>query len=566
MTTTPAIAVTRFAPSPTGHLHIGGARTALFNWAWARKLGGHFVLRIEDTDQARSSDDSTRRIIQDLAWLGMDWDEGPTLETTGATLGGDPRTVGPFFQSKRLDLYRKYLDQLLEADLAYHAFETPDELKERRDQARRDKRPYRYNRAALDIPRTERFKRAAAGERCVIRFLVKNEPVTIHDEVLGDVTIAAGELDDFVIRKADGYPTYHFAVVVDDELMGVSHVVRGQEHLINTPKHAVLQRALGFKTPTYAHLPLIFNAQGGKMSKRDKDKAVRKVCRDADLAAPPAGTIDADTFSAWLKDKNRQLDTGDLLALAAAVGVTLPEIDVEDFRAAGYLPEVVCNYMALLGWSPGDDLEKFDMNFLAENFSAARVGKTNARFDYKKLLAFNNDAICEMNDNVFADRWWKWARQFAPDLLAALGAADAINDRFRLLAEASRPRSKTFRDAAVGARFLTIADDAIEYNEKAVVKTLLKNDAAGLVILRHLRADLANCEDWSPPSLHALIDSFAEFHEMGMGKVAQPLRVALTGSTVSPPIDASLAVLGKASVLDRIDRCLSVIASPASAD
>jgi len=313
--------VTRFAPSPTGHLHIGGARTALFNWALARRLGGHFLLRIEDTDQSRDAGpESVLGILRGLHWLGLEWDEGPAPDLT---LDRDPRGVGPFFQSRRRAGYDAALQRLLDADLAYHAFETPAELAVLRDEAKREKRPFRYNRAALDIPRAERFSRAET-EPHVVRFRTPDEEVVVRDEVLGEVRLAPGEIDDFIIVKADGFPTYHFAVVVDDEAMGVTHVVRGQEHLINTPRHVLLQRALGYRTPVYAHLPLIVSPSGAKMSKRDKDRVVRQACRDAGISEPPPGTVEPAEFTAWLKDKNRQMAQGALSRLAAALGVTVP--------------------------------------------------------------------------------------------------------------------------------------------------------------------------------------------------------------------------------------------------
>jgi len=397
-----------------------------------------------------------------------------------------------------------------------------------------------------------------------VRFLVPDGAITVHDEALGEVVVEGEEVDDFVIRKADGFPTYHFAVVVDDELMGVTHVVRGQEHLINTPKHILLQQALGFSTPTYAHLTLIFNVDGSKMSKRDKDKAVRKVCKEKGVTAPPIDEIDAAEFAKWLKDKNRQLDTKNLTALAAELAVELPAIDVEDFRDAGYLPEVVCNYIALLGWSPGEDLEKFDMDFLAEHFSADRLGKTNAQFDYKKLRSFNSNAIGAMPDDEFAQRWWSWCATYAADLLSVLDATTEPSDRFRLLAQATRPRCKTFRDGALGGSFLLTKDDEVVYNDKAVQKVLLKNECDGLNTLRQFTEVLEKIEPWTTETLHSAIESFAADHEIGMGKIAQPLRVALTGSAVSPPIDATLAVLGKTSVLARVRRCLETISAACS--
>jgi glutamyl-tRNA synthetase len=269
--------VTRFAPSPTGHLHIGGARTALFCAAYAGGASGRFVLRIEDTDQKRSSEAAAAGILDDLVWLGITWDDGPTYSDGAHGCGGDDRGVGPFYQSQRREHYGKHLDRLIDAELAYPAFETPEELAEMRKAAEAEKKTFIYRRPA-DYDHAAALKRAESEEH-VIRFRMPEAPVTVRDEILGEVTFPYEELDDLVIRKKDGFPTYHFAVVVDDELMGVTHVVRGQEHLNNTPRHIALMNALGFRVPVFAHLPLIFNADGSKMSKRDKDKAVRSAVK-----------------------------------------------------------------------------------------------------------------------------------------------------------------------------------------------------------------------------------------------------------------------------------------------
>ncbi len=554
--------ITRFAPSPTGHLHVGGARTALFNWAYARGRSGVFLLRVEDTDQARSSEASMRGILEDLAWLGLDWDEGPEFEMTGRNFGGDPRGVGPFYQSQRLEQYNAAIERLIERELAYHAFESPEELEAKRKAALSAKKPYRYDRAGLEIPKEERIKRAADGEPHVVRFRCPDERVTVSDEVLGDVTVAPEEIDDFILRKRDGFPTYHLAVVVDDEAMGVTHVVRGQEHLYNTPRHVSLQRALEYRIPAYAHLPLIFNPDGSKMSKRDKDKAAREACVKMGENAPPAPEIGGAEFSAWLKDKKRQLDGEQLAALADALDLELPEIDVADFRASGYLPEALCNYLALLGWSPpaeaGKDIEKFDNAFLAKWFDLPRIGKTNARFDRRKLLAFNGDAITEMSEGEFRDRWRRWCARYEPTIIERLEEAT-----FNLLAEAVRPRSKTLKEATESAWFAVIPDDQVAFDEKAVFKTLHKNDGEGLEVLRGVRARLEALDDFSTERIQSELNAFAEQRGVGLGKVAQPLRVALTGSTVSPPIDATVAAIGKESGLARIDRCLSECAVPA---
>ncbi len=548
--------ITRFAPSPTGHLHIGGARTALLCWAFARKAGGKFVLRIEDTDQTRSSESSMLGILEDLAWLGIEWDEGPTLEYDGKTLGGDPRGVGPFFQAQRLDLYNAHIRQLIEEGKAYPAFESPEELEARRKEAIAAKTGYKYNRAGLEVPLADRIARMDAGEPHVVRLKMPDEPITVYDEILGEVTVGPEEFDDFIIRKRDGFPTYHLAVVVDDALMGVTHVLRGQEHLINTPRHIALQQALGFDTPTYGHMPLIFNPDGSKMSKRDKDKLAKKAVKEQKIEASPMDSVSDEDFAAWLKDKARQLASDDLIALAKVLGITLPEIDVEDFRAAGYLPGALNNYLALLGWNPktknedGTDLEHFDMDYLASHFTMGGMSKGQSKFDRVKLLSFNSDAIVALTDEDFAKLWHQWAAQYDKPLAQRFDEAAMLT-----LAPAVKTRCKTLADGRGVVGFALMADGAIVYDGKAVHKALIKGDKKGLELLIGFKAVVEGMDDFSPEAIEAAVKDYAESQGVGMGKVAQPLRVAATGGAVSPPLGQTLAILGKKSVLARIGGC-----------
>ncbi len=510
MSQTHATVVTRFAPSPTGALHVGGARTALFSWAFARRHGGRFIIRIEDTDQARSSPQSTRDILRDLAWLGIDWDEGPTLD---AAAGGDPYAPqaqrgehGPYFQSQRLHLYRQHVQQLLDAGLAYH-------------------------------------------DEGAVRFRMDRD-ISFEDEVFGPISVAAADLEDFVILKADGFPTFHLAVVVDDALMRVTHVIRGQEHLSNTPKHVALQDALGFARPSYAHTPSIMNPDGSKMSKRDKAKTARAAAKSANLTAASADEgIDPDALAAFLDKKSDAMDV--TVWVASKLGLKLPEIDVADFRASGYLPEVLCNYIALLGWNPGNNVEKFDHAFLAEHFSLERVGKANARFDRDKLLAFNADALAALPVERFAARWREHLQRKGSPFLAKFDEAT-----LGALAAVYQPRAKTLNDPEALGAFFVVEDEALVYDAKAVAKVLHKNDNAGLTVLAELRERLETCESWDAAMIHALLERHANETGRGMGEIAQPLRVAVSGSTVSPPIQDTLVILGKASTLARIDHCL----------
>jgi len=578
--------VTRFAPSPTGHLHIGGARSALFCWAFAKRSDGRFMIRIEDTDQARSSDESARGILEDLAWLGIEWDDGPALKMAdGRTIGGASRPVGPYFQAQRVPTYHAYIEALVKSGRAYPAFENAGDLEVKRKAAVAAKQTYRYERPADIEPgvfNAARWEQAKTQPH-VVRFLALHEEVIVPDQVLGDVKIAAGELDDFVILKADRFPTYHFAVVIDDELMGVTHVMRAQEHLANTPRHVAMQKALKrldngqpFRTPVYAHMPLIFNVDGTKMSKRDKAKAARAAIQarikqepalTPELLAQRLGLAAADVAGFLAKDN-------DSLEVASAIGrvynVALPEIEVADFRAAGYLPEPICNYLALLGWNPGmklpdgKDLEKFDNIFLSQNFAIDRIGKTNSKFDRAKLLSFNADYIGAMTDDVLADRMLAWLAEFEPTSAAHLAAIP--RDRLAILAAAIKPRAKTLRDGLKSAGFMFRDDDANDFDTKAVEKHILADDSTGarrgLTLLREFRESLNAMLDFTPAGLAAHLDAFAQAHALpNPGPIAQPLRIALTGAAVSPGLGETMAALGKLSCLKRIDTCLRTVAA-----
>ncbi len=609
--------VTRFAPSPTGHLHIGGARSALFCWAFAKRAelehqarggqpggGGKFMIRIEDTDQARSSDESARGILADLQWLGILNDLGPYIDADGKIREHDWADAhgAPYFQARRVPIYNSYVESLIKSGRAYPAFETPEETEALRREFVARKQTFKYPRPA-DVKIGEfneaRWKRALAGDRHVVRFAMDDQPIVVHDQVLGDVKIAVGEVDDFVIRKADGFPTYHFAVVIDDELMGVTHIMRAQEHLANTPRHVAMQRALkrldtgeNFRTPVYAHMPLIFNMDGTKMSKRDKAKTARKALKDAiakDKSITPAAlapklALDEKLLADFLAAENDNIDVA--AAIAKHFNIILPEIEVDDFRRNGYLPEAIINFLALLGWNPGmkmedgKDLEKFDMDFLARNFAIDRIGKTNAKFDRAKLLSFNADAIGKLSDADFAARWRAFLAEYEP---AALAKLDARGSRAALiLATIIKPRAKTLRDALIAARFALTSDTDYPFDPKSLDKLRAApamqypggNAGAAIApaaplpsgrdLLNATRASLATipASSWNPPSVHTALEQLAISLNLGtdnaaVGKLAQPLRIAVTGTTVSPGIAETLAILGQPSTLARIDRCLA---------
>jgi len=476
----------RYAPSPTGYLHVGGARTALFNWLMARQNRGTFILRIEDTDTDRNVPGADRKMMSDLRWLGLHWDEGPEV--------GGP--CGPYYQTQRLDIYRTHIRQLLDAGQAYYAFETPEELQAMREQAQAARRAFRYPRPA-NLPTDEDARRAREqGRPVVVRFRMPAEDCTVHDRVMGDVTVAAEEMDDFIIQKADGMPTYHLAVVVDDALMGITHVLRGQEFLAQTPRHIALQRAFGFPTPVYAHLPLIMDMKGRKLSKRDGD------------------------------------------------------VEVHAFRQAGYLPEVLVNFIALLGWSPGRDRERMTIEEMVQLFSIDRIGRTNARFDRDKLLAFNTDAVAAASlERLLAG--FKDYISVNPE--TAFGGLDdaALSELLRL-----NRGFRTFRDIETRSGFLYRPDDQIAYDPKAIKDVLHKGEQAGIRMLQMLLPRLEAAEPWNAATLQALLDRACAEQNVGMGKVAQPIRVAVAGTTISPAIVDTLVVLGKTRTLARIRRCL----------
>ena len=546
---------TRFAPSPTGYLHIGGARTALFNYLLARRLGGTFILRIEDTDQTRNIAGAERKLIDDLRWLGLDWDEGPDA-------GGD---FGPYYQSQRLDLYRDAARRLLDAGQAYYAMETAEELDAMRKAAmQRGERGFRYPRPKSFPSEADAQKARDAGRPVVVRFAMPDRDFVIKDEILGNVDVGASELSDFVIVKADGWPTYHFAVVVDDGAMQITHVLRGQEHLLNSANHIGLQEALGLPTPAFAHLPIVLNKDGSKMSKREKDKVVRSAVAaalkdgriDDARVLSLSGCADLDELANWRQEKI-QLDSGSLQRLARELAVTIPEIDIHDFRVSGYLPEVLVNFIALLGWSAGDDREKYTLAELCAAFSLERINKSSAKFDREKLLSFNTDALtaADMNRNLAGLRDYLGVNEDSP--LRALD--DAMLTRLIEINVGVR----TYRQLEEKCAGMFVSDKQLAYDQDAVKKWLLKGDAAGLRLLQEMRGELGSAADWTPAALEELIRGFAEKQGAGLGKVAQPIRIALTGSTISPPIFDTLAIVGRERSLARIDRLLVRLATGA---
>ncbi len=539
--------VTRFAPSPTGYLHVGGARTALFCWLMARHNKGRFILRIEDTDQKRNTPTATQQVMQDLQWLGIHWDEGP-LNADGSEYRGDN---GPYLQSQRMEIYNRYLKQLLDEGKAYYCFETQQELQELREQAMREKKSFIYPRPEVFPTEQDVARARAEGRPVVVRFVAdQRSPIIVKDIVRGDVTFPPGEVGDFIIRKSDGFPTYHFACVVDDELMGVTHIIRGQEHLMNTPGHQLLQRALGFRIPLYAHMSVTVSESGGKLSKREQAKSLLQTIKKQqaqlnmqELAR--AGDISAEQLTEFLQGKSTP-DGPCIIAMAKYLGLHLPEINVVDFRRSGYIPEAMVNFLALLGWSPGDDREIMTIDELVEAFDITRLNKTNSLFDRKKLMAFNTDHMRRLGP----DKLLKYFKDYLSINDSPVAGAD---DKVLLKLLKACEGARRLADVEQKSRFLFL--EQVEFDPKAVKKVLKKQGAEDL--LTQARAALACLSVWDEKSIHNAIMDLCTVNEVGMGKVAQPIRVAITGSMISPGIVDSLLLLGQERTVKRIDDTLA---------
>jgi len=539
--------VTRFAPSPTGYLHVGGARTALFNWLWARRTHGKFILRIEDTDLKRNTPTATQQVIDDLRWLGIKWDEGPEV--------GGPN--GPYLQSQRRDIYNKYTKKLLNKKKAYFCFDTTDELEAMRNEAVTQKKGFIYPRPT-DFPTDEDVKKARGqGQPVTVRFAVPQEkPIVVEDVVRGEVTFAPGEFGDFIIQKNDGLPTYNFACVVDDALMAVTHVIRGQEHLMNTPGQQTLWQALGFgDLPKYAHMSVTVSETGGKLSKRERPEALRKIIKadqNIDLQKlAEVGNITAEEVNSFLARKSTP-DMPSIEAMAKYLGVELPEINIVDFFKSGYLPKTMVNFLALLGWNPGGDREIMPVEKLIECFDLSRLTKANSLFDRKKLLAFNTEHIRMASEEKLLQHFKDYLKAIESPAIKA-SADDERLARILNVCEGAR----TLADIEQKSRFLFIANDQIQYDEKAIRKVLLKDD--GLAVLKIVRDRLTAMEQFTEGNIENMLRSLAEEKKVGLGKIAQPLRVAICGTTISTPIFDSVSMLGKENTLVRIDNALKIV-------
>ncbi len=471
----------RFAPSPTGYLHVGGARTALFNWLFARRHGGAFVLRIEDTDVERSSAEMVEGILDGLRWLGLEWDEGPHA-------GG---SYGPYFQSGRLDRYRALAERLVSSGHAYYCYCTPDELKAKREAAEREGSAWRYDRTCCRLDAADIAARERARVPRAIRFRVPAGAMRVDDIVHGPIEFDGANIEDFVILRSDGHPTYHLSVVADDVDMAITHVVRGDDHISNTPKQILLYQAIGAPLPRFAHVPLILGPDKKRLSKRH--------------------------------------------------GAT----SVMEYARQGYLPEAMVNFLALLGWSPGTDREIFTRDELVAAFSLDGISGGNAVFNQEKLDWFNAQHIARLAPAELAIR--------LRPLFEAAGSwnDEWLRDRhawFFSVLELLRPRAKRLDDfVSQGSFFFT---DTVQYDPAAVDQHLRRPEMDEH--LAALDAALAQVPTFDPESLEAALRKVAETRGVNAASLIHAIRVALTGKTVGPGLFEVVALLGRERTHERL--------------
>jgi glutamyl-tRNA synthetase len=473
---------TRFAPAPSGELHVGNVRTALFSWALARRHGGTFLLRVEDTDRSRVTDEAYEAALEVLHWIGIDWDEGPGI--------GGPHA--PYRQSERLPIYAEAAERLRASGAAYPCYCTPAELAERREQARAANRPPGYDGRCRRLTADERAAFEAEGRTSVLRFWMPDGTTTWNDLVRGEITIDHANVPDFAITRSDGHPLYLLAAAVDDIAMGLTHIVRGEDLVTATPRQLALYAALGHpqvRWPAFAHLPLIIGADKAPLSKRHGEVSL-----------------------AW-------------------------------YRSQGFLPEALANYLALLGWSPGGDREFFGEDVLLAEFDVGRVSSNPARFDIKKLEALNGDWIRSLTVDDLASRLTPVLNDAgftAVDLALLLAAVPLIQIRMNRLTEAPEL-----------LHFLFVDDSAFAIEEAAATKGLGEGSEA---VLRAVSERLHALSDWTLELIEPAVWGVGELLGLNKKRTATPLRVAITGRMISPPLFESMVLLGRERTLRRIDR------------
>jgi len=479
---------TRFAPSPTGMLHLGNANTALFNWLVARRYGGAVVLRIEDTDAERSTGDFERGIIEDLKWLGIDWNEGPDK-------GGD---FGPYRQMDRSETYSAYLSKLFDLGAVYKCYCTREELDRDREAARKEKRAIHYSGRCRDLSPQDREKFESEGRPFSVRFRTpQGERVHVGDLIRGDIAFDTAELDDFIIVRSNGVPVFLFSNAIDDALMAITHVVRGEDHISNTPKQVLVNNALGLDTPAYLHIPIILGPDRTKLSKRHG---------------------------------------------AVSVG---------QFRDQGILPEALVNYLAFLGWNPKDDSEFFSMDELREKFTIEGMSRSPSVFDYSRLKYINAHWMQNAGRGRVAD--------IAIDYMVSSGwitpaEAKTNRDWLEKIVEVVGDRMKTVEDLDVNAGFFF--RDIGEYEEKGAKKHFKGEETAGTLEL--LARELEKVENFDSESIETMMRALVEEHNISGKKIIHPTRLALTGATVGPGLFELMEILGKEKCIERLGRAAAL--------
>jgi glutamyl-tRNA synthetase len=480
--------VVRFAPSPTGFLHIGGLRTALYNYLFARNQKGKIILRIEDTDTKRYVEGAVQSLIETFKWVGLYFDEGPNT-------GGDN---GPYFQSQRLEIYRKYAEELINKDNAYYAFDTPERLTELREKQNRTNQQTKYDKFALTLSEDEIQNNLKNGVPHVVRLnVIEGNKIIVNDLVRGEIEFNTETLDDQILIKSDGYPTYHLANVVDDHLMGVTHVIRGEEWLSSTPKHVLLYEYLDWEKPLFAHLPLLLNPDKSKLSKRQGDVAV------------------------------------------------------EDYRDKGYLKEALINFVALLGWNTGDDQEFFKLEELVEKFSIDRVHKAGAVFNVEKLNWLNAEHLRSKTNNEIL--------VMLKDELShsEYNESNVEDDYLLLIIEAMKPRVSFVIEFITNCPYFYKAP--VHYDERVINKRWKEETPEQLILLRD---NIEKIDSLSKENFEQALSVTAEELNIGKAKLIHPVRLAVSGMGTGPGVYDLLFILGKEEVIKRINRALETIKTP----
>jgi glutamyl-tRNA synthetase len=515
---------TRFAPSPTGYLHIGGVRTALFNWLFARRHGGQFILRIDDTDQQRNVAEALAPILAGFRWLGMDWDEG-------AEVGGPN---GPYYQSQKLERYQTAVRELVDKGLAYHDYATKEEVKAERDAAEAEKRPYLYSRKWMAETAAERGRFEAAGRKSVVRLKMPRQGAcTFHDHIRGDMAVQWATEQDSVIQKEDGGCLYNLASVVDDYDMKITHVIRAEEHLSNTPRQIFIARGLGYPLPEYAHVPFVAEpGSKNKLSKRKigqylKNADFKKIYEHGQAIAAKLGLqISADTFN---------------------------PVIVDFYQQVGYLPHAIVNYLLLLGWALDDKTEFFTREEMIGDFSLERVNKAPASFDPNKLWAFQDHYMQQAPLGERVSRVLPYLEKAG--LIAAPASAEAVTTVTKIL-QAAGDRIKTAGDILDYGDFF-VSDDRLAYEEKSVEKRLRKA-ADSVKLLAKFKHQLAEATAFDAAALEKLLQDFVAAEGVKVNQIIHALRVAVTGKEVGFGLFETLAILGKEHCLARIERALQL--------